>query len=168
MSKGELVYNLYLLQSLCDHEELALIEADKLEYLTKEGKWESFTNFELKYIPVLVKAVPQTNENEEHIYELSYKLLSPNIEITPEKTERIILSKDQTKKGLYTKKYSTLKNEQAFEEAIIRYSNKKTNTFSKLKNQEEQLIFLRRNRRKLQKTATTINDNVKVKTMTLK
>ena len=167
MSGEELIYNLYLLENLCNYEEKALIEADKLEYLTKEGEWKSFTSFDLKYIPILVKAIKRTKSNQEITYELSYKLLLPNVEITPEKTERITISK--TKKGLFTKKYNTLKNEQVFENAIIRYYNKSTNTFSKLKTEEKLSTFTRRNRGKLHNAATIIGRNInKTKKLTLK
>ena len=166
MSKEELIYNLYLLENLCEEEQIALIEADKLEYKSAEGKWKNFTDFDLDYIPVLIKTIKPQNNNQEIIYELSYKLLMHRADITPEKIERIIFSKN--KKGLYTKKYKTAENKYENLTANIRYKNNNINTFSQVKDPEIILAFIKRNKPKLYKAAAIIGESIVSKTLTLK
>lgn len=158
MSKKELEYNLYLLENLRKYGQEALIEADKLEYLNSDNKWENFSNLDLSYVPALIYAEKISDKNMSNlIYELSYKLLIPKIEVVPTRTERIIICQNEDE--TYTKKYISSKNEDS-EFASIRYNNKGINTFSKVKDEEVVMSFIMRNKHKLYKAAKIVNDSI--------
>ena len=133
---------------------VALIETSKIKILN-ENAYTPVTIEGLPLIPIYVYPIMV----DENTYKLGYKLVLPNIEITPAYTET------------YTKNsnlaFKTIPNEKL--DGQIIYDNENTHTLKKIPKSKEIIIsYITSHKRKIYQYASIIDDQIKNNEKTLK
>lgn len=161
MSENDFLHKISLLENL--HEQGALIDADKIEYFSKEGKWEKINIEGLEKVPVsLYVGVSIDNDMNQIIYRVKYDMITPHINLTPSHTEKILFGMNSSKEKPYNIEYQSRPNEKYNEDDVfLRYDNKNINIFSKVCPQSVIFDYKLKNRKKLHNLVQLLNDNIK-------
>lgn len=161
MSESDFIHKISLLENL--HEQQALIELDRLEYLSEEGIWKKIDIEGLKYVPVsLYVGVSLDDDMNQIIYRVKYDLLLPHINLVPSHTERILFSMNGEEENPYVINYQSRVNDAYNDEnVLVRYNNKGANIFSLIKHPVIMSDYIVKNRKKLHKLVHVIYSNIK-------
>ena len=160
MSEKDFMSSINVLDNL--HEMEALIDAERLEYLSENGSWVKLNIEGLKYVPVsLYPGVSIDKESGNIIYKIKYDLLIPHIRLIPSNIESFILSADYSKEKPYMLSYKTDSNEEYDSDSVyVRYNNEDINILSKIKNNTMILDYKMRNRKKLHQALQAIDQSI--------
>ena len=146
MSQKELLEKIKIISFAKDQK--ALIEAKKLEYITKDNKWQPISNLPL--IPVIIE-IEQIEEKDSVTYRLLLSFPYTHESITPKYIEEYKFEKNN-ENGKYVINYITRENEKFEDDNIespIRYNNDTTPTLSYLKYDSIVNKYIAKNKRKI-------------------
>lgn len=160
MGQDDFISKINLLENL--HEHQALIELDRLEYLSKDGKWKKINVNCLEYLPALLYVGVSINDDmDEIIYKIKYDLLSPHINLTPSHDEKIVFTTNNGMDYPFNIRYESRSNDSyESDNVILRYNNENSNIFSKIKPYIVINDYINKNRYLIREVIQFLNNDI--------
>lgn len=161
MKQDDFISKINLLENL--HEHQALIEVERLEYLSKDGQWKKIKSNNLEFLPTLLYVGVSINDDMSEItYKIKYDLLSPHINLTPSHNEKIVFTTNNEMDYPFNIRYESRYNESYENDNIVlRYNNENSNIFSKIKPHIVINDYINKNRHIIREVIQSLNTDIK-------